>query len=66
MENLIEPNIHPVLVHFAYALTVTGAISMLIVSFAPAGGWRDTLKVAADWMFGLGAAAIILTIAAGF
>lgn len=66
MENLIEPNIHPVLVHFAYALTVTGAISMLIVSFAPAGGWRDTLKVAADWMLGLGAAAIILTIAAGF
>lgn len=66
MNNLIEPNIHPVLVHFAYALTVTGAIGMLVSSFAPKGGWRDTLKVAADWMLGLGAAAIILTIAAGF
>jgi uncharacterized membrane protein len=66
MENLIEPNIHPVLVHFSYALTVAGAIAICIVSIAPSGGWRDTLKVAADWMIGLGAAAIILTIAAGF
>lgn len=66
MENLIEPNIHPVLVHFAYALTVTGAISMFTVSAAPPGGWRDTLKAAADWMLGLGAAAIVLTVAAGF
>jgi uncharacterized membrane protein/ketosteroid isomerase-like protein len=66
MESLIEPNIHPVLVHFAYALTATGALSLFIVSLAAPGGWRDTLKVAGDWMIGLGAAAIVLTVAAGF
>lgn len=66
MENLIEPNIHPVLVHFAYALTVTGALSLFVVSMAPSGGWRDTLKHAGDWMLAIGALSIIATAAAGF
>lgn len=66
MENLIEPNIHPVLVHFAYALTVTGALSLFVVSLTPSGGWRDTLKHAGDWMIAIGALSIIATAAAGF
>ncbi len=66
MENIIEPNIHPILVHFAYALTTTGALSLLIISFMPAGGWRDTLKSAGDWMIAFGALAIVATVAAGF
>lgn len=66
MENLIEPNIHPILVHFTYALMSTSAVSLLIVSFMPAGGWRDTLKSAGDWMLAFGALAIIATVAAGF
>lgn len=66
MENLIEPNIHPVLVHFAYALTVTGALCLFIVSLAPSGGWRDTLKHAGDWMLAIGGAFILATVAAGF
>jgi hypothetical protein len=32
MENLIEPNIHPVLVHFAFALTVTAAVSYALTA----------------------------------
>ncbi len=66
MENLIEPNIHPILVHFAYALSVTAFISYLLATFSPAGKWRDTLQPAANWMLAFGALAIIATIAAGF
>lgn len=66
MESLIEPNIHPIFVHFTYALMMTSAVSLLIVSFMPAGGWRDTLKSAGDWMLAVGAFAIIATVAAGF
>ncbi len=66
MENIIEPNIHPILVHFAYALSVTAFISYLLAAFAPAGKWRDTLQPAANWMLAFGALAIIATIAAGF
>ena len=66
MENLIEPNIHPILVHFAYALSVTAFISYLLAAIAPAGKWRDTLQHAANWMLAFGALSIIATIAAGF
>lgn len=66
MENLIEPNIHPILVHFAYALTVTSALSLLVASFSSAGGWRDTLRHAGDWMLFFAALAIVATAAAGF
>lgn len=67
MQSLIEPNIHPILVHFAYALTMSGALSLFIVSLSPSGGgWRDTLKIAGDWMLAIGALTIIATVAAGF
>lgn len=66
MENLIEPNIHPVLVHFAFALTVTAAASYVLAALPAMGARRDTLRVAADWMLGFAALAIVATIAAGF
>jgi len=66
MGGFIEPNIHPVLVHFAYALTVSSALAYLACRLLPAGGWRDSLKPAADWMLAIAAVAVIATIAAGF
>ena len=66
MPDMIEPNIHPILVHFAFALTITGALSLLVVSLAPSGRWRDNLKPAGDWMLAFGALAIVATVAAGF
>ena len=66
MGGFIEPNIHPVLVHFAYALTVSSALAYLACRFLPAGGWRDSLKPAADWMLAIAAFTIVATVAAGF
>ena len=66
MPDMIEPNIHPVLVHFTYALLTLSALSLFVVSQQPAGGWRDTLKHAGDWMLLFGALAAVATVAAGF
>ncbi len=66
MSSLIEPNIHPILVHFAYALSITGAFCMLVGAFAPDRPWRNSLKITGDWMLAFGAIAIVATIAAGF
>jgi len=66
MENMIEPNIHPILVHFAYALSITAFVSYMLATLAPSGKWRETLRPAADWMLAFGALAIVATIAAGF
>ncbi len=66
MPDMIEPNIHPVLVHFAYALMTVSALSLFVVSLAPASAWRDTLKHAGDWMLAVGAIAVVATVAAGF
>ncbi len=66
MENMIEPNIHPILVHFAYALSITAFVSYTLASLAPSGKWGETLRPAADWMLAFGALAIVATIAAGF
>ncbi len=66
MSELIEPNLHPILVHFAYALSLTAVASYLLAAFSPVERWRETLRPAADWMLAFGAIAIVLTIAAGF
>lgn len=64
MQSLIEPNIHPILVHFAYALSITSLVCYLLSGFWTAR--RSSLRAAADWMLAFGALAIIATIAAGF
>lgn len=66
MPDMIEPNIHPVLVHFTYALLMASAVSLFVVSLKPAGGWRETLRHAGDWMLAFGAIAAVATVAAGF
>ncbi len=64
MGGLIEPNIHPVFVHFASALVVTSAAAYLLALVLPRR--RETLLAAADWMLAFGALAILATVAAGF
>ncbi len=66
MGSILEPNIHPVLVHFAYALSFTAFISYLIAAAPHTAQWRKTLIPAADWMLVFGALMIIATILAGF
>ncbi|WP_417461157.1 DUF2231 domain-containing protein [Kordiimonas sp.] len=66
MTSLIEPNLHPVLVHFAYALPVTATAAYWLGTFGPERDWKPGLLKAADWMLAFGALAIIVTIAAGF
>ncbi len=66
MESLIEPNIHPVFVHFAYALTVAAAVTYVLGGLPAMGRWRDSLRPAADWMLAFAAVAVAATIAAGF
>ena len=66
MDGLIEPNIHPILVHFAYALSMTAAASYLLCRVFPSGRWTQSLRPAADWLLAFAAASIVVTIAAGF
>lgn len=66
MSYLIEPNLHPILVHFAYGLSITSVIAYLGAGFAPNERWRNTLAPAGDWMLAFGVAAILATVAAGF
>lgn len=66
MGGFLEPNIHPVLVHFAYALSLSALGVYLIGRLLPAGPRRDSTQPAGDWMLAMGAFAIVATIAAGF
>ena len=63
--DLIHPNIHPVLVHFAYALTVVAA-GLYALGLVPRYRLRPGLSAAADWSLYLAGGFIVLTIAAGF
>ncbi|MGQ0531778.1 MAG: nuclear transport factor 2 family protein [Caulobacteraceae bacterium] len=66
MESLIEPNIHPLLVHFAIALTMTAALAYVLALVPAASRWRASLAPAADWMLAFAALAVVATVAAGF
>ncbi len=66
MQSLIEPNIHPILVHFAYALSITSLLCYLLSGFTFAARFKESLRPAADWMLAFAALAILATIAAGF
>jgi len=66
MDNLIEPNWHPIVVHFVVAFVLTSPVLLLLVSLAPEGmRWRKPLQAAGDWMLALGVIAAILAVAAG-
>jgi uncharacterized membrane protein len=64
--NFIEPNIHPILVHFTYALGISAALAYIGTLLLPAGRMRENLRPAADWMLALASISVIATIAAGF
>lgn len=66
MEGLIEPNIHPLLVHFAIALTTAAAVAYVLAGMPATNRWRATLVPAADWMLAFAVLSIIATIGAGF
>ncbi|GGE39115.1 hypothetical protein GCM10011367_11930 [Marinicauda pacifica] len=67
MDNLIEPNLHPIFVHFVVGLLFTSALALAISAFAPADTrWRSTLQAAGDWMLGLGILAALGAVIAGF
>jgi uncharacterized membrane protein/ketosteroid isomerase-like protein len=66
MENLIEPNLHPLLVHFTIALTVMASASYVLGRLPFMSRWRASLLPAADWMLGFAALSVIATVAAGF
>ncbi len=66
MLGLFEPNIHPLLVHFALALVVTSAACFLAASVHKHPDRRRSLTHAADWMLAFGTIAALATLAAGF
>lgn len=66
MGGFIEPNIHPILVHFAYALSLSALAVYILGRLLPIGPRRDSTQPAGDWMLALGSIAIVATIAAGF
>lgn len=66
MTSLIEPNIHPILVHFSYALSFTAVVAYWISSIPSLDRRKAGLHAAADWMLAFGALAIVATVAAGF
>lgn len=66
MQNLIEPNIHPILVHFSYALSLSAFAVYILGRLLPSGPRKDGTQPAGDWMLAFGALAIVATIAAGF
>lgn len=66
MLSLLEPNIHPVLVHFAYALGITAA-GLYVLEKVPFAAKRlPAIRQSADLILGLAVLSVILTVAAGF
>ncbi|TGY88203.1 DUF2231 domain-containing protein [Marinicauda algicola] len=67
MDSLIEPNLHPIFVHFVVGLLFTSALGLAASSFLPTDArWRSTLQAAGDWMLGLGILAALGAVIAGF
>ncbi len=61
----IVPNWHPVLVHFTVALIVASALFVIAAFLFKSRKRSDAFQAAAAWTLWLGAAATVLTIAAG-
>lgn len=66
MPNMMEPNVHPMVVHFVIAFLLTSTLAFAAIQMAPKQSvWRASLKSAADWMFCFGVIAAIAAVAAG-
>ncbi|TGY88441.1 DUF2231 domain-containing protein [Marinicauda algicola] len=67
MDNLIEPNLHPVFVHFVVGLLFSGALVLAVAAFVPgAARWRSAMLAGGDWMLALGLLAAVGALVAGF
>jgi len=67
MNSLIEPNLHPLIVHFVIAFLMTGPLLLFLTAVAPRHAkWRSAACNAGDWMLGLGLLASLVAVAAGF
>ncbi|MBK5910632.1 hypothetical protein CCR85_03885 [Rhodothalassium salexigens] len=64
--SLLSPHVHPVLVHFAFALTLTAVASFWLARLVGGPARADSLRHAGDWTLAFAGAAIVLTLAAGF
>jgi uncharacterized membrane protein len=64
MDQLIEPNLHPLIVHFVIAFLITGPMLLLASAFSSEAR-RTGLQIAGDWMLALGTVAVIIAVAAG-
>jgi len=66
MENLIQPNLHPLIVHFTIAFLITGPIFLLVSSFAQRkASWHENIRITGDWMLALGLISALAALAAG-
>lgn len=67
MDSLIQPNFHPLIVHFPIAFLIVGPIFLLFASFgSETQPWRESVRVTGDWIFCVGIISLVLAIAAGF
>lgn len=64
MTALFEPNLHPLIVHFAIALLVTGPAFLLIAALRPPSQ-SSGIQAAGDWMFVLGLVSALVAVGAG-
>jgi len=66
MDEFIEPNLHPLIVHFAVAFLITGPLVLLFVAWLPdRSKWKTGLLATGDWMLSLGILSAISAVAAG-
>ena len=66
MQSLIEPNIHPLFVHFVVAFLFTSPILLLTAAMRSSGARRNqTIQAAGDWMLVLGAGFALIAVVAG-
>lgn len=61
----IEPNLHPISVHYVVALLSVSALLYLLSALGPQG-WRASARIGGDWALGLGILSAAPAIAAGF
>lgn len=62
----MEPNWHPVIVHFAFGLLATAALVTLAAAITPGDSkFRFSLQSAGDWMLAIGLVSAIAAVLAG-
>ena len=64
MTALFEPNLHPLVVHFAIAFLVAGPAFLLIAAMRP-HAQKGGIQAAGDWMFTLGLVSALIAVGAG-